>query len=209
VAALVATGADTLWRGLPRYERNLRGVAWRARLTHALVEADRHFPIGLQRLATLEWPDGSTSTAAGTDAERTLVEHLGARNASLREDAGAAAETAAETERELHASVADRDERLRSQRLAVMLGRGTATLVPTLLLVALAVVVLVAVGWTSVWGLLGNVSGIATGLLTVLGLLYSGLARVNLLADPAKPLAGAAEKVAVPVISALGKLKRG
>jgi len=50
----VATGADVLRRTLQRYERNPRGVAWRARLTHALVETDRRFPIGLQRLATMQ-----------------------------------------------------------------------------------------------------------------------------------------------------------
>jgi hypothetical protein len=198
VARCVATGTDVLRRGLQRYERNPRGVAWRARVTHALVLSERRFPIGLQRLATLQWPESPVSVAPGGAADHTLVEHLGAQNSHLKDHVRALNEQG-------NAVQAD----LSSQRVAAMLGRGIATTLPTLVIVGVAGWIAVLVGATTFWGLMANLGVLASTVLTVLGLLYSALARLHLLAAPAQPLQAAAEKVAIPVISGLGGLRKG
>ena len=197
LAVHIATGADVLRRALERYERNPRGVSWRARLTHALVLADRRFPIGLQRLATLQWPESPSSVAPGGRADRTLVEHLGSMNFRLREQLATA-------KVDSNALTVD----LRAQRLAVAVGRGSATVVPTVIIVGGAAWVAALVGASSFLGLMTNLGALLTTIVTLLGLLFSGLARVGLLAAPGRPLLTAAEKVAVPVVTGLGKLKK-
>lgn len=197
LARHVATGADVLRRALNRHDRTARGVARRARLTHALVEADRAFPIGLQRLATLRWPDGGTSTATEEYVDQALVEHLATVNVRLRN-----------TVADMSADAEVLRTGLRDQRIAATLGRGFATSLPALVITAAAVWVALAIGAESVWGLLANVGSLATILVLLLSLLFSALARVGLLAAPGRSFLDAAEKVAVPVISSLGKLKR-
>jgi len=97
---------------------------------------------------------------------------------------------------------------LRTQRVAAAVGRGTATWLPTFAIVAIAVLVAVLVGATSFWGLMANLGVLISTVAGLLGLLFAGLARLDLLSAPARPIQSAVEKIAIPVISGLGKLKK-
>jgi hypothetical protein len=196
LSAFTVAGADVLRRALRRYERNVRGVAWRARLTHALVIADRASPVALQRLATLEWPSDGARTGSPTAAERSLVEHLAGENKRLAE-AGAA----------LRRTLADQQEKLNEQRRSIVVGQATATWVPTLVLGAVGITAAVLVGSSSVWELLANVGVLLTALVTVLTLLYTWLARSGLLSPRATAIQKALEASAVPLITTLGRVK--
>jgi hypothetical protein len=196
------TGADVLQRALRRYERNVRGVAWRARLTHGLVLAARYFPIGLQRLSTLQWPDSGFGPSAGTPGtgspvtERSLVEHLGAENKRLQA-----------RQEESAATIRDKDVLLTEQQLATRVGRVVATWLPIVLLVVGAVSVAVAVGVQSVWSLIANIGVLLAALVTLLALLFAGLARVHLLSPSGRTVQIALEKAAVPLLTSLGKVR--
>jgi hypothetical protein len=189
----VATGATALRRALRRYERNVKGVAWLASIVHALIVADRAFPIGLQRLASLEWPDRQSGDAASERVERSLLQQLALENEKLRLGG-----------RDLQRRL---DEQL-TQRLAAAIGRATATLVPTIVLAVAAVVVLRQVGWDSFGGLVANLVVLVGLVLTALTGLFALLARWNLLAGPAPRIAQWIADHVVPAVSAGGEIKR-
>lgn len=179
----VATGTDVLRRSLANYRRNPDGVARLARVVHALVVVERRFPIGLQRLATLRWPEQMGPAAA--TALLPLIDHLGITNTELREE----------------------NRRLRQQVTAAALGRGTATVAVTALLLAATVaVILIVADVSSFWGIAGGLAASATALLTLLAGTFSLLERWQLLARPAKRALAAAEKVA-PVAQVLTKMR--
>jgi hypothetical protein len=189
----IASGATTLRNARFRYEPNAKGVAWLAGVVHSIIAADRVFPIGLQRLASLEWPDRAGATAS-TAIEHAVLQRLAVRNEELRR-----------SERELSERL---EEQLR-QRLAASIGRGTATLVPSALLVAGAVWVLFRVGWSSVGALLLSIAALSTIVLTVLGVIFVALDRWQLLAAPAPRIRNWLETVAVPATKTAGGIKRG
>jgi hypothetical protein len=192
LAAHIAAGATTLRNARLRYEPNAKGVAWLACVVHSIITADRVFPIGLQRLASLEWPDRVGATAS-TAMEHAVLQRLAVRNEELRR-----------SERELSERL---EEQLR-QRLAAGIGRGTATLVPSALLVAGAVWVLFRVGWSSLGALLLSIAALSTIVLTVLGVIFVALDRWHLLAAPAPRIRTWLEEVVVPVAKTGGGIKR-
>lgn len=189
VAGHVATGAAALRRGRRRYHPTKKGVAWLARLTHAAIVADRHFPIGLQRLSTLEWPDGSAG--ASERRHQAVLEELAQCNEQLR------------------LGKAETDHKLAEQRLAGPLGRATATLIPVLLLGAALVFVVLQIGWQSLGGVLANIGVLLGVLLSVLGGIFAVLKANYLLASPAARLRDWMASQGAPVVSQLAKLKRG
>jgi hypothetical protein len=191
VAGHVASGAAALRSARHRYERNAKGAAWLACVVHSIVAADRVFPIGLQRLASLEWPD---SAAAGSPVERALLQQLAIANEELRI-----------AERDLRERL---DEQLQ-QRLAASIGRGTATLVPAGLLIAAGAVVISQVGWNSLGGLILTIAALSTLVLTALGLVFGALGRWHLLAGPAPRIRRWLEENAVPALKTGGGIRRG
>lgn len=183
IVSHVATGIDALRRALGRYERNPDGVAWLARVTHALVVAERRFPIGLQRLATLQWPERQGPTA--TAELLPLIDHLGVTNKGLREE----------------------NQALGQQVRAAALGRATATLmVSGLLMMAAVALVLLVVDVRSPWGIAAGLAALATALLGLLTGSFLLLERAHLLAGPARRLLALAEKV-IPVAQQVAKLR--
>lgn len=194
VVGHVATGATALRRALRRYERNAKGVAWLACIVHAVIVADRAFPIGLQRLASLEWPDRAAADAASARVERSLLQQLALENEKLRVG-----------ERDLRQRL---DEQLK-QRVAASIGRGTATVLPTAALAVAAWVVLHRVGWDSFGGLLANLALLVSLVLATLAGVFAVLARWHLLAGPAPRIRQWIEDHLLPAAATGGEVKRG
>jgi hypothetical protein len=181
----VGVGVAVLRRALRRYERNRKGVAWLARVVHAVVVADRRFPIGLQRLAEIEWPERIVEPPSVAGSEHTLTEYLAMENKTLR----------------------DREREFADARLAARFGRATATIGGAALVTAPFSYLLARLGADSVWALLGNITLLTTALLVILAGVFQILARWRLLAGPARQVLewiGAA----VPILSALAGLRR-
>jgi hypothetical protein len=127
-----------------------------------VVAAERRFPMGLQRLATLGWPERSDDGQDALGTGLPLLEHLAVENKGLRE----------------------REREFSTERLAARLGRAAATLGVVAVIAGPVVYALVLVGFASAGQLAGN-----TVLLTALvGIVAIGLAllrRWHLLAHPA------------------------
>ena len=195
LASHVATGATALRTARHRYERNATGVAWLARLTHALVSSEQQFPIGLQRVASLDWPD-VPGAAEATRQTAVLLEHLAIEN-----------EKARDSNRELTHRVEELETQRDGERLAVRLGRATATLVPTFVLIAAAGAVVATIGWDSPGNFVANVTLLFSALLTLLAGAYGLLARRDLLAAPAARIRSWMQESADPIIQSVGKLR--
>jgi hypothetical protein len=145
-----------------QYQRNRKGVAWLAGLTLAAVRVQRQFPIGLQRLASLDWPEELDDSREVIGTGLPLLRHLAAENKALR----------------------DRERQFDAERTAARFGRAAATL-GTLAGVGCGVGYAVArLGFASVWGLTGNTI-LLTALVGVVALWLSWLRRLSLLAGPA------------------------
>lgn len=196
LAAHVATGAAALNRARGSYSRNPKGVAWLARLVHALIVADQSFPLGLQRFASLPWPD-RPGGAGASRLHRELAQHLALTNEQLRVE-----------HRQLETQLAETERAVVDQRLASRIGRATATLVPTGVLLAAAWVVVAAIGWKSINGLAANLTVLVSVLLTVVAFVFSVLARRHLLAAPADRVREWVVNRGLPAATSLGKLKR-
>jgi len=179
---LVAIGFITLQNALPRYERSPNGVAWLARLSHAMILTARQFPIGLHRLASLDWPDTSTGEIAG---ERSLLDYLASENKGLQ------------------ASLST----LSAQLLAARVGRITATLLVTGVVAALLSFFIYLIGVRSALALLSDVIIVfGVGLAALQGL-YAFLARFQLLAGPAERMRKAIS-AALDAISPIKEVRR-
>lgn len=190
-------GADVILHELAKREdASVREVAWRARLTHALVLADDYFPVGLQRLTSLRWPETSAVADVISPTQRSLIEHLATENKRVR---GLKAQ--------VEAADAEKARQLANDALASRLGRALATWLPTAGLIGGGVAIAVAVGSSSFWGLLANVGVLLSALLTLLTLLFAGLDSLNLLSASASILHRGLKNVAEPVLASLGKLK--
>jgi hypothetical protein len=163
---LVAAAATVLQPALDRYERSTKGVAWLARVVHALVAVDRHFPIGLQRLASLDWPAPPGQAQHTATEEHALLEHLSEVNMQLRAES----------------------RELADARLAIRTGRAAATIGVTALATLPLVYLLVALRPDSTWTLIGNITVLVTLLLAVTTGLFGALERRHLLAAPARRL---------------------
>jgi hypothetical protein len=159
-------------------------VASLARLTHAVVLVDRYYPIGLQRLASIDWPDTTLNPAVVASGERSLLDRLTLENKALRDEA----------------------IELRESRLAARVGRGAATLGSVALVAVPLAFVLVLIGFASIWTLLANITVILTVLLAVISGLFTVLERRRLLAGPAIRIKVWVERT-VPVLGDLSKLK--
>jgi hypothetical protein len=197
----VGTASSILRQALRRYERNRKAVAWRARVTHAIVLIDRHFPIGLQRLASLDWPEppdsdsseaptgtlpaGDAAAVAATAGDRSLVEQLAVENKVLR----------------------DLERQCRDARLAAQLGRATATLGTTVLIGAPFVYLLLRIGFASPAALIGNITVVTTMLLGIVAGVFALLRRWYLLAGPAMRIHDWIGRT-VPMFSGLSQLRR-
>lgn len=196
LAAHVATGAAALNRARGSYARTPKGVAWLARLVHALIVVDQSFPLGLQRFATLPWPD-QPGLVTASRLQRELTQHLALTNERLRDE-----------RRQLEERLAATEQAVAEERLAARLGRATATLVPAGVLLLAAWAVVVAIGWKSVNGLVANLTVLTSVLLTVAAFVFSVLARRHLLAAPADRLREWVATKGLPAATSLGKLKR-
>ena len=196
LAAHVATGAGALNRARSSYSRNPKGVAWLAHLSHALIVADQSFPLGLQRFASLPWPDQPGGGGASR-LHRELAQHLALTNEQLRNE-----------QRQLEDRLVETERAVANQRLAGRIGRATATLVPTGVLLLAAWVVAAAIGWESINGLVANLTVLVSVLLTVVAFVFSVLARRHLLAAPADRVREWAVTRGLPAVSSLGKLKK-
>jgi hypothetical protein len=182
VADLLGTAGTALRRALSDYRRDTNAVSWLARVTHAVVIIDRTFPLGLQRLATLDWPE-TVDPGISAAGERSLLEQLAVENKQLR----------------------DREVGWKQSELAARVGRGTATLGVTAILAVPLLYLLAKVGWASVWKLLGNLAIVLTLVLGLVAGAFTLLTRWHLLARPAEKvrdwIAGT-----VPYLSQLSKL---
>lgn len=185
VADRIGLATGLLQQALRRYHRNRKGVAWLARVVHAVVAVDRCFPIGLQRLAEIDWPGRSGEPPSTAGTEHTLTEYLALENKALR----------------------DREREFADARLAARLGRAVATIGGATVVAVPFGYLLVWLGIESVWSLLGNIAILATSLLAIVAGVFSVLARWRLLAAPAGRVLewiGAT----VPVLTALSGLRR-
>jgi drug/metabolite transporter superfamily protein YnfA len=163
LAAHIAGAATVLRRAMRRFDKRATSTAWLAqlaRLVQALILVDERFPVGLQRLASLEWPAEGPVSAVTSIAEDSLMGDLAVQVKELRV----------------------KERTLQEQRLAAAIGRTVATLGGTLILAALFALLLWAntpnLTW---WGWIGNV-GVALSLLVIaLGLYFTLLKRWYLL----------------------------
>ncbi len=162
----LAVAVAALHRSQHRYERNRRGVAWLSRLTHALVVAERRFPIGLQRLTDLEWPAQHMREPETSGAARALLDHLSAENRTLREET----------------------QRGRAEHRAARVGRFTATALGALLITVPFGYVLALLEIGRPWEMITNTALISSAYLVLLYMVLSLLSRWRLLAGPADAL---------------------
>ncbi len=153
---------SVLRQSFGRYEANRKGVAWLAGLTHAVVTAQRLFPIGLQRLASLDWPERSDDDQQAIGTGLPLLEHLAVENKALR----------------------DRERQFDAERRAARAGRAAVTLGALALFAGPLAYAFVQLGFASVWGLAGN-TVLLTALAGTLAFALTMLNRWNLLAQPA------------------------
>jgi len=190
----VATGATALRQAVRRYERNWKGIAWLACIVHAVIIADRAFPIGLQRLASLEWPDPTAADAVSARTERSLLQQLALENEKLRV-----------AESDLRTELADEHR----QHLAARIGRGAATLVPVALLGLAVWAVVDQVGWDTPAGLVALLAVALSLAATLLSAAFALLEYLDLLAGPAPRILGFFVERVAPNVEKAGKLKRG
>lgn len=196
LAGHVARGATALKLAYPRYEANPEGVGWLARITHALIVAERRFPVGLQNLAAIQWP-GQTEGKDGNRISRALLEHLALENERLRRE-----------DQQRESLLKQKERQLRDQALAARFGRITITGVSTATLCLAAWAVLHAVGWTSITGILSNIAILLSTVLALLAGVYTLLDRWHLLARPAATARAWIDAHALPIVSAVGNLRR-
>jgi hypothetical protein len=196
LAGHVARGATALKLAYPRYEANPEGVGWLARITHALIVAERRFPVGLQNLASIQWPEQSESKD-GARISRALLEHLALENERLRLEG-----------QRREALLEQKEGQLRDDALAARFGRVTVTGVATATLCLAAWAVLRAIGWTSITGILSNIAVLVSAVLALLAGVYTLLDRWHLLALPAATARAWIDTHALPIVSAAGNLKR-
>jgi hypothetical protein len=159
-----------------------------------VIVADRAFPIGLQRLASLEWPDRAPADAASARVERALLQQLAVENENLRNAAR---------------DVQQQFDEERQNRLAASIGRGVATLVPVAGLGVAAWVVLRQVGWDTFGGLVANLVVLISLGATLLASLFALLEYLHLLARPAPRVLRFVVERVVPTVETSGKIKRG
>ncbi len=162
LASTLGSAMSVLRQSFGRYQASRKGVAWLAGLTLAVVAAERQFPIGLQRLATLDWPERSDDNQGAIGTGLPLLEHLAMENKILR----------------------DREREFNAERQAARLGRGTATLGVMAIITAPLVYALVLVGFASAGQVIGN-TVLLTALVGVIALGLALLRRWHLLARPA------------------------
>lgn len=181
---ILADAVVILRQAIPHECGDRKAVAHLARITHAVVLADRHYPIGLQRLATIEWPESALAPAATAGGDRLLLDSLTAENKVLRAEA----------------------LELRSGLLAARVGRTTATLGVTAVIAVPFGYLLATVGFETVWALIGNIAIILGVLLGITGGAFTLLDRNHLLAGPAKRVRDWIAQV-VPALANLSQLK--
>ncbi|HEX2382706.1 MAG TPA: hypothetical protein VHI95_08730 [Acidimicrobiales bacterium] len=180
VTQLLGSAFIVLRRAVPRYERDRWGVAWLARVTHAIVAIDRCFPMGLQRLASIDWPEqGADDTT--TKGGGALLDHLTNGIKQLR----------------------DREQEFDDARLAAKVGRGAATIGAVAVIALPLVWFVVVVGFDSVRGLLANISVVLAFLFAVVGGAFSLLERRHLLAGPAVRIKGWVQRGLEPLTGLL------
>jgi hypothetical protein len=182
--AILADAVVVLRQAIPHECGDRKAVAHLARVTHAVVLADRHFPIGLQRLASIEWPESALSPAATAAGESSLLDSLTVENKVLRAEA----------------------LELRAGRLAARVGRVTATLGVTAVIAVPFAYLLAVVGFQTVWALIGNIAIILGLLLGITGGAFTLLDRNHLLAGPAKRVRDWIAQL-VPALANLSQLK--
>ncbi len=173
LASHIATGATALRRWRQVSDRSQAEVSRLARLTHALIDVERYFPVGLQRMASLDWPNVPGEALASRNT-RLLLDQLAKENETLRQD-----------QAELKDAMADlgglRDQERRSARL----GRFVATIFPTILLGVAVWRLIILFGLGSPAGILTNLAILIPLSATALVGGYRILARLHLLAGPA------------------------
>jgi hypothetical protein len=188
LARHLATGATVLRRAMPRYDDREPSRAWLAqlaRLTHALVVVDEQFPIGLQRLASLEWPDQGPSRDLGSGSEDSLMVDLAVQVKDLRV----------------------KELALEEQRWAAATGRAFATVLGSALVAVPFAVFLWLFTPDSAWDWIANVGILLPVFAVALGLMFVLLKRGRLLtalADRSLELLGELSGV----LAKIGSIKR-
>lgn len=174
LAVHLGAGVTTLRRAVSHYERDASGVAWLARVAHAIILADARFPIGLQRLASLDWPDHDAVSDIATAWEESLVADLAVQNKELRG-----------RNQQVEETIRSREQELEELQLPARVGRAAATTATLAVLTAGVVLFLLEFSPRSLWQVLTNVGWLLPGLLALLTGAFHLLARWNLLAEPA------------------------
>jgi hypothetical protein len=199
LAAHLAAGATVLRRAMPRYDDREPSRAWLAqlaRLIHALVVVDERFPIGLQRLASLEWPDDGPARDLGSGAEDSLMVDLAVQVKDLRA-----------TEQDLREQLRVKEQDVREQRWAAATGRAFATVLGTALVAVPFAVFLWLFTPDSAWDWIANVGILLPVFAVALGLMFVLLKRGRLLtalADRSLELLGELSGV----LAKIGSIKR-
>jgi hypothetical protein len=181
---LLGDSVVILKQAFPREVRDRNGVAHLARLIHSIVLVDRYYPIGVQRLASIPWPDTTIDPSVVRSGEQSLLDRLTAENKWLRE----------------------REIELNVSRRAAQIGRGFATLAATALVVVPLVYLVYLIGFESPWTLIGNIAILLTVVLAIVAGVFSLLDRWHLLARPASRIRDWLGHVA-PVLTDLSRLK--
>ena len=185
LATHLATGIITLRHAVPGYRRDPSTVTWLARVIHAIILVDVRFPLGLRRLASLDWPsDDPYQVSADDENNAPLVSVLAVQNKELRQ----------------------RNGELMEQRLAASIGRITVAVVVVGVTVSCAALMILKFSDKSIQSKLANVGWILPALIALLTAAFEVLRRAHLLAAPA---AGALDRVkrAASALPDIGKFK--
>jgi hypothetical protein len=164
LAGHLAAGAAVLRRTIRRYDDRQPSVAWvaqLARLIHALVVLDERFPIGLQRLASLEWPDEGPGEDLPSRREDSLMVDLAVQVKDLR----------------------IKQRELEDQRWAATTGRAFATALGSAMVVFPFALLLWLFTPDSAWDWIANVGIILPALAVALGLVFGWLKGRHLLTE--------------------------
>jgi hypothetical protein len=181
---LLGDSVVVLKQAFPREVKDRNGVAHLARLIHTIVLVDRHYPIGVQRLASIPWPDTTIDSSVVRSGEESLLNRMTIENKRLRE----------------------REIELTDSQRAAQVGRGFVTVAGTALVVAPLVYLLYLIGFASPWTLVGNIAILLSVVLAIFAGLFSLLDRWHLLANPAVRVRNWLSRIA-PLLTDLSKMR--
>jgi hypothetical protein len=188
LAGHVAEGGTILRQAVTRYNEREPSVAWLARLArliHALVVVDKRFPIGLQRLASLEWPDEGPAKDFAPGPSESLMSDLAVQIKTLRVE----------------------EQKLHDQRWAAATGRVSATVLSGSALVLPFALFVWVFSPDSAWDWIANIAVLLPVFIIALGLTFAWLQKRNLLTGWGEALLAVLTKMR-PILDAISSVKR-